>query len=199
MSISTYAELVTAVGDWLDRDDLTARVPTFIQLAEARLNRLLEDPEMDVTVTTAATGDATALPADFGSMVSVSVGDGQLAATGPVEFAGYDTTISGNPRRYMIVDGAISFWPGDGSASIRMVYRRRLPALTVSNTTNWLLTLAPDAYLYGALVQASAFLAEDDRLELWKMSFDEAIGELRADGSRRKWGAGPIAPRIRRA
>ncbi len=28
---------------------------------------------------------------------------------------------------------------------------------------------------------------------------DEAIDELRADGARRKWGAGPLAPRIRRS
>lgn len=196
MSIVSYSTLVTAIGDWLDRDDLAARAPTFIQLAEARLNRLLEDPEMEVTSTTTATGDATALPSDFGSMVSVSTGDGRLAATGPVEFAAYDDTITGIPRHYVIRDGAISFWPGNSTAAIRLVYRRRLPALSEAAPSNWLLTLAPDVYLYGALVQASAFIVEDDRLELWKSAFDEAIAELRADGSRRKWGAGPIGPRV---
>jgi hypothetical protein len=79
-----------------------------------------------------------------------------------------------------------------------MVYRRRLPALGTANQTNWLLTLAPDAYLYGALVQAEGFLAEDDRVAGWKAMFDEAIAELRQDGDRRKFGAGPIAPRIHR-
>jgi hypothetical protein len=198
MTIATYTDLVTAVGDWLDRDDLAARVPTFIQLAEARLNRLLEDPEMEVTSTATVAGDYTTLPSDFGSMVSISTGDGRLAATGPVEFAAYDDTITGTPRRYTIVDGSIAFWPADSSAVVRIVYRRRIPALTAGNTSNWLLSLAPDIYLYGALVQAEAFLAEDDRLELWKSAFDEAIGELRTDGNRRKWGAGPIGPRIGR-
>jgi hypothetical protein len=198
MSIDNYSELVTAVGDWLDRDDLAAKVPTFIQLAEARLNRLLEDPEMEVTSTTTATGDYTALPSDFGAMVSVSTGDGVLRAAGPVEFAALDHTVTGTPRYYTVVDGSISFAPNNSSAVIRIVYRRRIPALTASNTTNWLLTLAPDVYLYGALVQAEAFLAEDDRLELWKSAFDESIAELRGDASRRKWGAGPIGPRIRR-
>lgn len=198
MTIASYNDLVTAVGDWLDRGDLAARAPTFIQLAEARLNRLLEDPEMDVTTVTNAGGVATALPSDFGSMVSVSTGNGPLLATGPVEFASYDSSISGTPRRYVIVDGAISFAPANSTAQITMVYRRRLPALTLVAPSNWLLALAPDVYLYGALVQASAFLAEDDRLDLWKAAFDEAIAELRADGSRRKWGAGPIAPRINR-
>lgn len=198
MSIATYSELVTAIGDWLDRDDLATRAPDFIQLAEARLNRLLEDPEMEVTSTITATGDYTALPSDFGAMVSVSTGDGRLSAVGPVEYASYDTSVTGTPRHYTIVDGSIAFAPRNSSAVIRMVYRRRLPALTAASPINWLLSLAPDVYLYGSLVQASAFLAEDDRLDLWKSAFDEAIAELRAEGSRRKWGSGPIGPRVRR-
>lgn len=199
MSLASYSDLVTAVGDWLDRDDLADRAPDFIRLAEARLNRLLEDPDMEVISSSVAAGDATALPADFGSMVSISDGVGrQLKAIGPVEFAGIDRSISGTPIYYTLEDNSISFAPANATAAIRMVYRRTIPALSVSNTTNWLLDRAPDAYLYGSLVQAEAFLAEDDRLGTWKSAFDEAIDELRSDGHRRKWGAGPLAPRIRR-
>jgi len=198
MSIATYSDMVTAVGDWLDRSDLVARVPDFLRLTESRLNRLLDDPDMEVTETFAATGEFTALPLDFGEMVSISAGYGPLAQVGPVEFAGYDRTISGDPRVYSIVNRAIAFAPANATVSITLVYRRSIPALTSINTTNWLLTRAPDIYLYGALVQASAFLAEDDRVGLWKSAFDEAIAELKTDAMRRKWGSGPIAPRIRR-
>ena len=51
---------------------------------------------------------------------------------------------------------------------------------------------------YGSLVQASAYLDDENKVGLWKGAFDEAIEELRRDAVRRKWGAGPIAPRIRR-
>lgn len=198
MSIGTYAELVSAVDDWLDRNDLATRAPSFIQLAEARLNRLLSDPDMEVVSTTTASGEYTTLPADFGEMVSVTTGDGELRAMASADYAGIDHSVTGTPRFYTIVDGSIALVPANGTAEIAMVYRRTIPALTVSNTTNWLLTRAPDAYLYGALLQASAFLAEDERIPVWKGAFDEAIGELQADAQRRKWGAGPIAPRIRR-
>jgi hypothetical protein len=198
MSILTFTDLVSAVGDWLDREDLDTAVPTFIQLAEARMNRLLDDPEMEVTSNIVAAGDYTALPADFGEMVSISTGDGPLHPVGPVEFAGF-RSVSGIPRYYVVVDGSISFAPGNATAPITLVYRRRIPALTSDNTTNWLLSLAPDAYLYGALVQAEGFLAEDDRIAGWKAMFDEAISELRIDGARRKWGAGGLRPRINRA
>ena len=39
MAISTFAELSTAAANWLDRSDLTDRIPEFIALAEARFNR----------------------------------------------------------------------------------------------------------------------------------------------------------------
>ena len=41
MAISTYTELQTAVANWLDRDDMSARIPEFISLTEARFNRIL--------------------------------------------------------------------------------------------------------------------------------------------------------------
>jgi hypothetical protein len=199
MSLDSYSGLADYLGDLLDRDDLAARIPDFIRLAEVRLNRLLEDPDMEVLSTVTATGDSTGLPSDFGSMVSINDGQGRpLQVMGSVEFAGIDRSISGQPRYYTIEDGAVTFAPGNATAAIRMVYRRTIPPLTADDDTNWLLERAPDLYVYGALVQAEAFLAEDDRLPLWKGAFDEAIAELRSDGARRKWGAGPLAPRIRR-
>jgi hypothetical protein len=199
MTIATYAELLTEISAYLDRGtDLDARIPTFIRLTEARLNRLLEDPDMELISTSTATGEYTALPADYGSMVSISTGNGPLTAVGSVEFAGYDRTVTGIPRNYAIVDGSVSFAPFNSTTPITIIYRRTIPALAAANQTNWLLTRAPDVYLYGALVQASAFLVDETQVALWKSAYDEAIQELRMDGDRRKWGAGPIAPRIRR-
>lgn len=194
-----YTTLLDHVEDTIDRDDVATRFPTWLSLVEARLNRILDDPEMEVTSTATATGDSTALPTDFGSMVSISTGDGPIAATGSVEFAGYDDSITGTPRHYAIIDGALKFWPGNSTANITMVYRRNVPALTSTNTTNWLIERAPDVYLYGVLLQAEAWAADGEAAASWKAMWDEAIAELRSDGARRKWGAGPIAPRIRRA
>jgi len=197
MALSTYSDLLSAVGDWLDRSDLEARIPDFIRLAESRLNRLLDDPEMEIATTLTANDEATPLPADFGEMVSISTGNGALQAMGPVEFAAVDPSITGTPRYYSIVDQEIRFAPANSTASISLVYRRSIPSLTADNPTNWLMTRAPDVYLYGALLHAEAYDPNDERVPLWKAAFDEAIGELRTDGARRKWGPS-MAPRIRR-
>lgn len=191
--ITDYTSLVAKLADWIDRDD--ADVDTFIQLTEARLNRLLDDPDMEVSTT--LTGDGASLPADFGSMVSIGTADGnRLKQMGNEEYASL-LPISGVSRYYTIRAGKIYYYPG--AANVTIVYRRRIPPLTSSAPTNWLLDHHPDAYFYGCLVQAFGWDNDDDRVAGWKSMFDEVIGELRADGVRRKWGSGPIAPRIRRA
>jgi hypothetical protein len=194
-----YADLLADVEDTLDRDDVDARLPRWLRLVEARLNRLLDDPEMEVISEATATGDHTTLPSDFGEMISVSTGDGPLRPVGPAEFASFDTSLFGTPRYYVVQDGGISLYPGNASANIRMLYRQHLPALTETNPSNWLLERAPDIYLYGVLLQANAWSVDNEAAAGWKALWDEAIAELRSDGARRKWGAGVIAPRIRRA
>ena len=46
MAITTYAELQTATANWLDRSDMTDRIPEFIELAEANFNRVIRQPDM---------------------------------------------------------------------------------------------------------------------------------------------------------
>ena len=75
-TISTYSDLQTAVTEYLARDQdttLIARIPTFIQLAEAKFNRMVFMRQMESRSTT--TIDTTtnepefiSLPNDFQSM-----------------------------------------------------------------------------------------------------------------------------------
>src|SRR5688500_200640 len=98
MSLDNYSELVAALEDYVDRDDLSTRAGTFSQLAEARLNRLLDDPRMEVSVT--LTGDGADLPSDFGSMVSLGTADGNpLSPMDNVEYSAIQP-VSGTSRYY---------------------------------------------------------------------------------------------------
>jgi hypothetical protein len=190
-----YADLLADVTDTLDRDDVETRLPRWLKLVEARLNRLLQDPEMEVSVP--LTGDGAELPADFGEMISIGTSDGnRLTQIGNIDYASYRPA-SGTSRYYTIREGKVYYAPG--SANPTLVYRRTIPALTTLNPTNWLLDRAPDVYFYGVLLQANAWDMNSEEAANWKGLWDEAIDELRTDGVRRKWGAGAIAPRIRRA
>jgi len=76
MSISSYADLQTAVTEYLAREQdttLIARIPTFIQLAESKFNRQLFVRQMETRSTTTVDTGSTepefiSLPSDFQSM-----------------------------------------------------------------------------------------------------------------------------------
>ena len=70
-TIGNYDDLVAMVGNWLDRDDLTDRIPEFVALLEARLNRLLRTVMQETPATWAITGEEYALPDDFREIITL--------------------------------------------------------------------------------------------------------------------------------
>ena len=72
-----------------------------------------------------------------------------------------------------------------------MIYRANIPALSESNTTNWLLTLAPDLYLYGVLLESAPYMKEDERISTWGSGFSTALNDLNNLGARQSNDSGP--------
>ncbi len=199
MALGTFADLKAAIASWLNKGTtLDAQIPDFIRLTESRLNKVLDDPEMEVTSTAGTTGQFLGLPVDFGELKSISIGGRRLRGNTVADFSGF-STVAGLPQSYGIYDGQLAFAPVPATGSaVSIVYTRRIPALSVSNTTNWLLDLAPEAYLYGSLMAAELFLWNDDRLPTIKAFYDDAIEVLKQDAAKRRWGAAPLAPRLGR-
>ena len=56
---------------------------------------------------------------------------------------------------------------------------KSVTSLSVSNTTNWLLTAHPDAYLYGSLLEAAPYLMDDARLAMWATALERVLAEIR--------------------
>ncbi len=197
MTIATYAELLTEFEAYLNRTDFSTRFPTFVRLVESDVQKTLNDePDMFLRTTLTTTGRFTALPADFGAMIAVHAGDYRLNSTTAADFTAYDD-ISGIPTVFSIIGTDLALAPSSTGAAVSLVYKRDIPALTVSNTTNWLLSAAPEIYLYGTLLHASAFGWDDARIPMWQAAYADAVETLRIDGERRRWGAAPLAPRIR--
>lgn len=82
------------------------------------------------------------------------------------------------------------------------VYRWQIIAevsepLSDTNPTNIVLTIAPDVYLYGALVESAPYLKDDPRVAVWEQRFMQGIAELEEARNRREWPNTPIAPQPR--
>lgn len=182
----SYSQLQTDVANWLDRSDLTSRIPDFITLAETRIGRRLRVRGVearDTSITTASGTEYYTLPTDFLSARNVQLN------TNPVRRLKYFTpeqldyeypsTSVGATKAFTIIGEQIQLKPVPNSANtLEIAYFKKLAALSDSNTTNWLTSNAPDLLLYGALIEAEAYLVDDPRIGIWKSAFDEAMKEF---------------------
>lgn len=188
MSISTYTELQTAVGNWMNRGDLSSRIPEFIAMAESRINRRLRLLQQETLATrTYGSGDTTrrvSLPTGFLELLSLAIKADTEPATSyvpltykaPEHIADYIIAGSGKPEVYTLRD-EIEFNRTAGSDyTVRIHYLKRWDI--ANDTTNWLLTNVPDVYLFGALACAEPYVKNDSRMPVWKSQFDEAMAEL---------------------
>jgi len=199
MAISTYAELKAAIADFLNRDDLTSVIPTFISLAEAQITRDLRHWRQQRRVTTTVDEQYENLPTDFVEMVSLRTDDDytlEFASRGEIMRRKLDLGgTSGRPIVFTLNAGQIEFVPTpDASYTLEMVYYARIPALSDTDTFNWLLTNYPDVYLYGALLHAAPYLADDVRLAVWSQLYGTAIQQANND-SRKGLYSGPLVLR----
>jgi len=182
MAITTYAELQTAIGDWLNRADLDQKIPDFIRLAESTLNDVLRQADM-VTQSTGITitsGRAT-LPTDALEVVYAQVGsteDEPLEQVSPQQLTMLRRTRTrdaANPRFFAIIGRQIVVTPTPSSGTLDIDYYQRIPALTTSNTTNWLLDDAPHVYLYTSLLHATPFLMDDARYQVFQNTVSQQV------------------------
>ena len=198
MAISTYAELLTAAANWTGRLDLTSRIPEFITLAEAKLNRDLRCRQMEQRSYATAT-EYMALPTDYLELRNVQLNTTPKTPlkTVPPEYGDtYYSNASGKPIYFAILANQIQLMPApDATYEIEIDYYQKIPALTGSNTTNWLLSYAPDMYLYAALLEASVYLTDDPRIPGWRDGFQSVFNSLNSSDRKQRWSGAPMVVR----
>jgi hypothetical protein len=195
--VTTYSGLLSTVGDWLNRSDLNTKIPDFITLLEARLNRILRTAEMEETTTLSTTAERIDLPTDFLQARALYLDTDprqELEAVSPGTLrTKYAVQATGKPEVYAISGSEMVFGPApDDEYDAILTYYQKLEALSDANETNWLIVSHPDVYLYGTLLMAETFLWNDERIPLWKAAWDEALDELMEHGKRKQYGAAPL-------
>lgn len=172
MAITTYAQLQQAVADWLNRVDLEQKIPDFIGLAEASLNKVLRHSRMVTTDTLslAANTQRVAVPSDMLEPIYLQVStdpDYPLEQVSPQQLIMLRRSRmrdTGTPRFFAIIGRNIEVAPVPSSVtSLDLTHYEEIPKLSVSNTTNWVLEFNPDLYLYTTLLHAAPFLHDDAR------------------------------------
>ena len=207
MAITTYAELQTAAANWLDRTDLTARIPEFIELAEANFTRVMRPPDLVTKHDSfSIAGRYTTLPTDTLEIVRIVV---DLTPVIVLEYMTPEEiserrivmTATGKPYYFTTIGGStnqLEVLPSpDSTYTSSIVYYTRIAALTDSATTNWLLDSHPDIYLFGTLVEAAPSLKNDERMPMWTARLDKALNALGLQGQRERHTASGLRMRSR--
>ena len=159
-----YSSLKTDVAGYLNRTDLAAYLPSFIERAEAFLTRELYPSDTETSVSGTTVGGLVTLPSDFGELRRLTVSSNGYTYT--LAYGTPDIDYSGGtPRSYAFEGGAIRLFPdaGDGYA-YTLHYRPKVPALSDAATTNWLTDTAPDLYLYAAAMEGAKYIKNDGEI-----------------------------------
>jgi hypothetical protein len=204
MALTTYTELKTSIGDWLNRTDLTSAISDFISLAEAQIERQLRTRQMITRSNADISTEYAALPSDFLETKSF-----KLTSTNPVTPLIFQTidalddlsrTLSypSRPKYFGIVGGQIRVVSTpDTTYTTELIYYSKLSKLSSTVSTNWLLASSPDIYLYGSLLQAAPYLQDDARIPVWSNLYDRALTDVQTADDRGATSGGAMAARAK--
>ena len=207
MAITNYTNLKSSIADFLNRDDLTDVIPTFIALAEADFNRNVRHYKMEAR----SNGQQDAgdqymqIPSDWLETIRLhltSNGTSALTLTSRAAMADIraknENISTKSPYLYTHADGQFELYPTPSEETdFEILYYQKIPALNDSNTTNWLLTDAPDVYLYGALKHSASYLQDDARLTVWQAQYQEALLNLNAYADNARYSGSGMTLKIR--
>lgn len=193
---STYADLKTEIADFLERNDITSVIDTFIDLCEAEMQRKLKILAFETTSTVTVTAGSGTVPTGFSGARSV-YWSGQpnrmLRYVPPHEL---DRLNSGDPAyvNYYTITGTTIKVADDQSGDLVMTYMASFTPLSGGATSNALLTNHPAAYLYGSLVHASVYLKDFEGAIAYRKLFDNELEQINRDNADKKY-QGPLVVR----
>jgi hypothetical protein len=196
-AVMTYDSLVDDISTYLERTDTATieKIPTFIMLAEQVIASQIKFlGNLTVNNSTMTLGEGIiAKPARWHKTVSLNLTVGGVRQ--PVFLREYEylrqywpnSTLKDVPKYYADYD--YSHWlvaptPAD-NYTFEVLYYERVQPLDSSNQTNWFTIYAPQALLYGSLLQAMPFLKNDDRMPMWRAEYDLIINTLKAENTQR--------------
>ena len=196
-AVQTYDSLVADISSYLERTDTATlqKIPTFIMLAEqviaSQIKFLGNLTPMTSTMTTSQ--PIIDKPARWHKTVSMNVtvnGSKQPILLRKYEYLREywpDATETGVPKFYSDYD--YTHWlvaptPADDFV-FEVLYYERIQPLDSSNQTNWFTIYAPQALLYGSLLQAMPFLKNDERIPMWQAQYDLIMQTLKAEDIQR--------------
>lgn len=187
MSLSSYADLKTAVINWSHRADLTTVVDDIITSAEFALFREVRCWDMEASLSVNLSGGVATIPSDFVELKYAYINGSPIT---PLEvrpaqwvMSQYPVRSNSNAPGFIAVDGGnFIFSSGAATGTLKGTYYKRL--LPVASSLNALFVKNPDLYLWAALAEEQVWEVNDNRADTFLKKRNAVIDQINSEGSR---------------
>ncbi|MEM7209561.1 MAG: hypothetical protein AAF434_17210 [Pseudomonadota bacterium] len=205
MAITNFGELKTEIANFIDNDQITSVIPTFITLATTRINSELRIRDMEKRSVNTLIGQYIDLPDDFIELRNIQINSTprrSLSYRTPEQIDFNVAESTGIPEYYSLYENVIEVYPEPASDyEIEIIYLASLADFVDDTDANSILTKYPGLYLWAALLEAESYIAEDARTATWAQRYADLITKLnntadegRYSGSRLNSATGVYAP-----
>ena len=191
--IMTYDSLVLNVQQYMERNDpdFIAQIPNLIALAESSIAAELKTYMQLIVVETNLAENQTVLnkPARWRKTVSMKVNGAPVLMRSQDYIAQYlSESDNGQPIYYAEYDyNNWNFAPApDQNYPVEIIYYAEIQPLDQVNQQNLWTAIAPQAMLYGTLLQAQGYLKALDKLQMWKGYYTDALAALKKEDNSRR-------------
>lgn len=203
---ATYADWVSGIRNWIVADEFTdAQIQQFLALAQIRLNRDLMSYPMEKqaphVIVSAAPINLASTITDFNKVRLVrypGVGSLEVKAINEMVNLLEQDTATGIPEVYAVDAGLLYMHPTPSStgATITVFYYQMVPPIGPGLNTNIFTNHHSDCLLYATLLEAAAYMAEDERIPVWEKNYVAAVKASNVDPSNVKKGSTPLVRRV---
>ncbi len=195
--LMTYNLLMDDVQSYINRNDpdFVAQIPRLIMMAENRIAArvrglgFLKYAQFELT-----TSEPTVVkPVRWRETAAMSIivnGETKFLTQRNYQFCRTfwpDQSQVGVPDHYSDYDyehWLIAATPDTAYEAEVAYYERPLP-LDATNQTNWTTRYAPQLILYATLLEAQPWIKREDRLQIFKSLYDEAVNDVTTEAMRR--------------
>lgn len=201
MALAVYADLQTAIGNWLARSDLTSYIPDLITLGEKRIIDELRVHEMEGAFSAVIASGTVAVPADYLAFKNVYLNASPIVPLIRTDiqqlYVKYPTRSSNGQPAYIARNGAnFEFGPyPDTNYTVQGTYYQKPAVLSGFQTTNTIFPTYSDLYLWAALCEAEPFLQNDPRLQLWESKYQQVLARAMGRERQERSSGSTIQPR----
>ena len=194
-AVLTYDTLVQDIIRYSERDDqsFVEQIPRMIMLAEqeiaAQVKALWELVVVETTLLSGSQGATLEKPARWRKTVSMKINGQPVLLRGQDYVAQAQNELpSAQPKYYADYDyNHWAFAPvPDAQYQVEIIYYNRVQPLADDNQENLITREAPQALLFGSLLQAQPYLKSPDKLQIWTQLYNNSMAALTKEDATRK-------------